>query len=228
MTTKEKRTHNNELEVEQVVSKLEQFIETNAKKIVYGVLAIIIVVGGCLALHYGYFGPQEKKASAAMFKGEQYFAKDSFELALNGNGVDYNGFESIIKNYGGTAAGNLAKAYAGICYFKLGENEKALEALKSYNGKDNMIAPAITGLIGDCYVNLGDTKEGIKYFEKAANEAANEVLSPTYLMKAGVAYESLNDNKSAAKAYKTIKEKYYNSVEAATIDKYIDRAESKN
>ena len=70
--------------------------------------------------------PQEKKAAAAIFKGEQYFAKDSFNLALNGNGADFDGFEGIIDQYGSTASGNLAKAYAGICYFKMGETEKLL------------------------------------------------------------------------------------------------------
>ena len=102
--------------------------------------------------------PQEKKAAAAMFKGEQYFAKDSFNLALNGNGADYEGFEAIIDQYGSTSAGNLAKAYAGICYFKMGDNEKALDLLKSFSGSDDMISPAITGLIGDCYVNMGNVK----------------------------------------------------------------------
>jgi tetratricopeptide (TPR) repeat protein len=168
--------------------------------------------------------PQEKKAAAAMFKGEQYFAKDSFNLALNGNGADYEGFEAIINQYGSTDAGNLAKAYAGICYFKLGENEKALDMLKSFSGSDEMISPAITGLIGDCYVNMGNVKEGISYFEKAASQANNEVISPTYLKKAGIAYESLQQYNDAVKAYTTIKEKYFNSMEAADIDKYITRA----
>ena len=85
-----------------------------------------------------------------MFKGEQYFAKDSFNLALNGNGADYEGFEAIIDQYGSTSAGNLAKAYAGICYFKMGDNEKALGLLKSFSGSDDMISPDITGLNGDC------------------------------------------------------------------------------
>ena len=227
MTTKEKGNHN-ELEVEQVVSKIEQFVETNSKKIVYGIIAIVVVVGAFLGMRYGYFNPKEEKANAAMFRGEQYFAQDSFALALNGNGTDFEGFEAIIKNYSGTDAANLAKAYAGVCYFQLGENEKALETLKSFNGKDNMISPAITGLIGDCYVNMGNVKEGIKYFEKAAKEANNEVISPAYLLKAGKAYESLNEYDNAVKAYKSIKENYNTSVEAATIDKYIDRAASKN
>ena len=88
MATKEKDT-NKELEVEEIVSKSEQFIENNSKKIIYGIIAVALVVGAVLGIKHGYLVPQEKKAAAAMFKGEQYFARDSFALALNGNGADY-------------------------------------------------------------------------------------------------------------------------------------------
>ena len=205
MATKEKDT-NKELEVEEIVSRSEQFIENNSKKIIYGIIALALVVGAVLGIKHGYLIPQEKKAAAAMFKGEQYFAKDSFNLALNGNGADYE----------------------GICYFKMGDNEKALDLLKSFSGSDDMISPAITGLIGDCYVNMGNVKEGISYFEKAAKQASNEVISPTYLKKAGIAYESLKQYGDAVKAYTTIKEKYFNSMEASDIDKYITRASALN
>lgn len=223
MATKGKDT-NAELEVEEIVSKSEQFIENNSKKIIYGIIAIALVVGAVLSIKNFYLNPQQKKAAAALFKGEQYFARDSFALALNGNGADFEGFEAIIDQYGSTDAGNLAKAYAGICYFKLGDTQKALDKLKSFSGKDEMISPAITGLIGDCYVNMGDTQKGISYFEKAAKEASNEVVSPVYLKKAGIAYESLQQYKDAVKAYTAIKDNYFNSVEAADIDKYITRA----
>jgi tetratricopeptide (TPR) repeat protein len=213
-----------ELEVGEIVSRSEQFIEKYQKNILYGVVGVILIVGAYMGFRHGYLIPREKKAAAAMFKGEQYFAKDSFALALNGNGVDYIGFETIISDYGSTKAGNLAKAYAGICHLKMGENDKALKLLKSFNGKDNMISPAITGLIGDCYVNMGNTKEGIGYFEKAAQQASNSTISPAYLKKTGLAYESLNQYKDAVKAYTAIKEKYFGSTEAADIDKYIMRA----
>lgn len=223
MATKEKDT-NKEFEVEEIVSQSEQFIENNSKKIIYAIIAITLVVGAILGFKYGYLIPQEKKAAAAMFKGEQYFAKDSFALALNGNGADYEGFEAIINQYGSTDAGNLAKAYAGICYYKMGDNQKAIDLLKSFKGKENMISPSILGLIGDCYVNMGNVKEGVSYFEKAAKEADNEVISPIYLKKAGIAYENLKEFDKAVQAYNTIKEKYYTSVEAGDIDKFITRA----
>lgn len=199
-------------------------MKKNQKQIIIGIIAVAAVVGLYLGFHYGYAIPREKKAAVALFKGEQYFAKDSFALALNGNGADFEGFESVIKEYGSTASGNLAKAYAGICYFKQGDNEKALDLLKSFSTKDNIISPAIIGLIGDCYVNSGNVKEGISYFEKAASKANNSLISPLYLKKAGIAYESLKQYKDAVKAYTSIKENYFSSQEARDIDKYIVRA----
>ena len=223
MATKGKGT-NKELEVGEIVSRSEQFIEKYQKKIIYGLGIVTLLVGSILGIRYGYLIPLEKKASAALFKGELYFGRDSFALALHGNGADYPGFESIVSDYGITRSGNLAKAYAGICYFRLGETEKAIEQLKAFGGKDQMLSPAITGLIGDCYVNLGKIKEGISYFEKASKQANNETISPIYLKKAGIAYENLKQYNDAIKVYTSIKEKYFNTEEASDIDKYITRA----
>jgi hypothetical protein len=37
-----------------------------------------------------------------------------------------------------------------------------------YDGSDKMIAPSVTGLIGDCLFNEGKVKDGIGYFVKAS------------------------------------------------------------
>lgn len=223
MATKGKHT-DKELEVGEIVSKTEHFIENNQKQLIYGIIAVAVIIGAYLGYHYGYSVPRDKKAAIALYKGEQYFARDSFALALNGNGADFDGFEAVADDFGGTTSGNLAKAYAGICNFRLGNTEKAIDYLKSFNSKDNMVSPAIIGLIGDCYVNSGNVKEAISYFEKAANKADNDVVSPIYLKKAGIAYENLKQYDDAVKAYRKIRDTYYSSREAADIDKYITRA----
>jgi len=105
-----------------------------------------------------------------------------------------------------------------------GNPEKALEYLKSFSEKAYMISPAVVGLIGDCYVNAGKVKEGISYFDKAAAKADNNIVSPIYLKKAGIAYENLKQYKDAIKVYTQIKEVYFASREASDIDKYIVRA----
>lgn len=228
MATKGKKTTNemsSAEEVGQIVSRSEQFIERNKKGIVIGVILVILVVGAILGYRYGIAAPKEKKAAAELFEGEFYFQQDSFQLALKGDGKNFIGFDQIIDKYGSTKSGNLAKAYAGICNYRLGNSKEAIALLNAYKGKDNMIAPSIVGLIGDCYVAEGNVEKAITYFEKAASQAKNEVISPLYLMKAGRAYESLNRPADALKVYKEIKEKYYTSLEAQDIDKYILRAE---
>jgi tetratricopeptide (TPR) repeat protein len=213
-----------EANVGELFSKSERFIETYKNHIIIAVAAIVLIVVAILGVRQYYFIPKEQEAQAAIFPGENYLTNQQWELALNGDGKDYNGFLGIIEDYGITQTANLAKAYAGICYYHLNKPEDALEYLKKYSAKDKIIAPAIVGLMGDCYVDLGNAAEGIKHFNKAASEADSETLSPLYLKKAGTAYESLSDYANAKKAYQTIKDKYPNSQEASDIDKFIERA----
>ena len=221
----DKRGTSAEKEVGEIVSRSEKFIENNKKNISYGIVALAVIIGAILSYNYLYLAPKNDKANLALFKGEHYFQRDSFNIALNGNGFDYDGFEYITQQYGGTKSGNLAKAYAGICYFKLGDIENAMKHLKSFSTNEDYISPAITGLIGDCYVESGNIKEGISYFEKAASKADNDLISPIFLKKAGLAYENLRQFDNAIKAYTKIKEKHAASMEAMDIDKYITRAQ---
>ncbi len=219
-----------EIEVDVMLSRSEEFIDKNKKTLMVATVAIIVLVGGFLAYHYGYQIPQEKKAVAAIYKGEHFFTKDSFNLALNGNGADYIGFEEISKKYRGTSTGNIAKAYAGVCLYRTGNYAEAEKFLKSFKATEKNVSPTVLGLVGDCYVQLDKPQEGVSYFEKAANLANNDLISPVYLKKAATVYESLNQYDAAIKAYTTIKEKYSASVEASDIDKFITRAQllSKN
>ena len=73
-----------------------------------------------------------------MYKAQNYFAVDSFQVALDGDNKDVMGFKEIASEYGITASGNLATAYAGICYYKLGQYEKAIKYLTQYDAGDDL------------------------------------------------------------------------------------------
>ena len=88
-------------EVNEALTRTEQFIEKYQKKIIIAVLIVIVVVSGILALRQYYFLPKEVKAQADLFRGEFYFQNGEFQTAIDGNGGDYNGFETIIKENGG-------------------------------------------------------------------------------------------------------------------------------
>ena len=213
-----------EKSVGEILSKTDQFVEKYLKQILTGLVVIVVIVVGVIAFRHYYLIPKEQNAENALFPGQDYFANQQWEIALNGDDVDYIGFPGIADEYRGTRSANLAKAYAGLCLYQLGDYEEALKTLKSYKGKDRLFAAQIIGAIGDCEVNLDNVKEGIAQFRKAADLANSSLLSPIYLRKAANACESLGEYKEALDIYTTIQSKYPQSPEAASIEKYIERA----
>jgi len=209
--------------VQEALSRSEQFIEKNQKILLVVVGAAVVIVCAILAFRNFYLVPRENEAEVQIFKGQQYFERDSFQLALTGDD-NFIGFEAIKDQYGMTKTANLAGAYIGLCYKELGQYDKAIAALKDFNANDELISPAIIVSIGDCYVETGKIKESIDYFLKAADKSENDLISPIALKKAAIAYEELKDYDKAVKTYTLIKEKYYNTPEGREIQKYIDRA----
>ena len=224
MSNKEEKKHDELVNVEHALTSTEAFIEKYQKQILMGVGAIVLIVLVVLAFRNFYLEPREITAENEMYKSQNFFAKDSFRLALEGTGVESIGFKGIASDYGITNSGKLAAAYAGICYYKLGQYENAIKFLSQFDGKDNYFTASVIGLTGDCYVELGDKSKAIGYFEKAGDKD-NAVMSPVYLKKAGLVYESLNQPEKAEKVYTTIKDKYPKSTEAADIDKYLARVQ---
>ncbi len=221
---KSNSTPDNLQNVENVLTRSEIFIEKYQKQIIYAVGVVVLIVLAVLALRNWYLVPRESQANAKLAVCQNYFAVDSFQVALNGDGTDQCiGFKGIIDEYSWTKAARLSNVYAGICYYHLGDYKNAIHYLKKFDADDINESYAAIGLIGDCYVNLGQTEEGIKYFLKAA-DSKNDLVSPIYLKKAGVAYESLGKYKDALAVYTKIKDQYAQSQEASDIDRYIGRA----
>lgn len=223
--TNESKAEKNFENIGEALTTSEQFLEKNQKTILTVLAIVIALVGAYLAYHYLYKVPRNEKAQSSIFKGERYFQEGQDSLALFGNGNDYLGFESVISQYKGTRTADLAHAYAGISYNRLGNNEKALEHLKKFKGGDLLLTPAVTGAIGDVYINMGKTDEAITHFQKAAKQANDQMLSPIYLKKAGEAYLSLANYDKAIETFTQIKDNYINTPEAREADKYIQQAE---
>jgi tetratricopeptide (TPR) repeat protein len=224
MSKKSEQKHDELENVEHALTSSEAFIEKYQKQLLIGVGAVVLIVLLALSFQNYYLEPREADAQNEMYKAQSFFEKDSFKVALEGDGLNFIGFKEIVSDYGITASGNLAAAYAGICYYKLGQYENAIKYLSQFDGKDTYFTASIIGLTGDCYVDLGETSKAISYFEKAAG-INNEVMSPIYLKKAGLVYESLNKPSDAEKKYTAIKEKYPKSAEASDIEKFIARVQ---
>jgi len=209
-------------EVEHALTTAEMYFEKNSKiiTIIFGAAVVIALL--LLATHRFYSLPREAKAKEQMFVAEQYFEKDSFNLAINGDG-NYPGFLDIIDDYGRTKAGKLARYYAGISNLHLGKYQEAIDYLGDFKTEDLLLAPVVLGATGDAYYELGNKEKAVKLYMEAAELNPNAFTSPVYYLKAGNLYEALGSKDKALTAYKVIKDKYAESNEGRSIDKYIAR-----
>lgn len=222
MAKKTDKTEERIVAVEEAFSKTEQFIEKNQKIILIVIGAIILVVLGYFGFKKIYLAPREKEAQSQMFMAEKYFETDSLTKALKGDG-NYLGFLDIIDQYKFTKSANLSHYYAGICYLKKGEFQNAIDQLNKFSSSDELVAPMAIGAIGDAYMELNNTDKAIDYYLKAANKRKNDLTSPMFLMKAGMAYELEGKNDLALKTYMRIKTDFGRTSEGRDIDKYIAR-----
>lgn len=214
--------------VDESLNKQEAFFEKYKKAIIYGVIALIVIIAGIIIYNTYVAAPREDKASTELAKGEALFGEEQYDKALNGDKAGFAGFLSIASDYGGTDAGNLANLYAGLCYAKLDKWAEAAEYLEKFDTKDDkMISPAAVGALGNAYAHLNQLDKAVEYLKKAAKKADNNSLSPTFLIQAGEILESQGKKDEALKLYEEVKTKYFNSMQYQTIDKYIERATTK-
>lgn len=213
------------VDVQEVYSKTETYIEENKNMLSTIAAIIIVIVGGYFAYTNFYLAPLQEEAQEEMFMAEKYFALDSFNLAINGN-AEFLGFISIVDEYGSTKAGNLAHYYLGISFLRTGQYEAAIAELKDFSSDDVLISTMALGAIGDAYLELEDADQAASYYDKAVNADENSFSSAYYLVKAGKTYELLGQYEDALERYNTVLKDHNTSSEAAQVDKLIARAES--
>jgi len=222
MAKKKTAQDDNLQELESALTKTEQFIEDNQKIISYVVGGLVIIVAAYLGFNKFYLQPKEDEALSQMFMAENYFEKDSFNLAINGDG-NYLGFLDIIDDYGVTKSANRAKYYAGISYLRLGQYEDAIDYLNDFSTNDLLLAPIAEGAKGDAYLELGEQDNALKQYKKAYAATDNELTTPVYMMKAAKLLESMDELEDALELYEKIKMDYPTSQEGSNIDKFISR-----
>ncbi|GIV35050.1 MAG: hypothetical protein KatS3mg031_2585 [Chitinophagales bacterium] len=207
-------------EREDLFSRAEAFYEKHQKAISIAggaLLAIVIIIIGITNF---YLPAQEKEAQEQIFKAQLYFEKDSFNLALNGD-ANYKGFLRIATDYAWTKTGKLAHYYAGVCYLRLGEYDKAIEHLKKFNTSEPVVKAMTLGALGDAYSETGEMEKAIKHYRKAATVARNEFITPYYLFKAALALKASGQKEEARKLFEELKYKYPDSNEGREASRYL-------
>lgn len=210
-----------ELQQEQISS--ENFFKKNQKSLTYALVAAIVLIGGFFGYTELYQKPREAKAADAMFMAEKYFANDSSNFVLNGDGQN-KGVLYIIKEFSGTKAANLAKYYAGISYFRMNDFNKSIDYLKDFSTDAKQIQAVAYGTLGDAYSSLNKVDEAVSHYKKAGEYfPEDEAISSEYLFRAAAFLELNNKTDEAIEIYTKIKNEYPKSEKGIMADKYINR-----
>ena len=217
MSEKNVMAHENE----QIIAKAQDFWTRYQKQITVALTVIVLGVGGWFAYKNFIVKPNTEKAVDAMFKAEEYYRMDSLQKALNGDGINW-GFVRVIKEYGSTDAGNLARLYAGDCYLRTGDFNNAVKQLKEYSTSDKLYQARAYKLLGDANSELGKNDEAIEYYKKSANHFPDDIHnSAEALLFAATLADKTGKTKEAIELFKEIKEKFPNTQAYNESDKYL-------
>jgi tetratricopeptide (TPR) repeat protein len=213
------------VDVQGALTRSESFLEENKRSI----LTILAAIVGLVVIWFGYreliYKPDVQVAEEEMLYAEKYFALDSIDKAMNGDGVN-KGFIDIADEYSNTPSGNLAKYYLGVCYFQKGQYQETIDNLKDFDPKGLLVGPVANSLLGDAYMELGETETAVEYYLRSANMDRNDLTTPFVLFKAGKAYEELGKYNEAIGVYEQIRTEFPDSEEGKNIDKYLAYAKT--
>ena len=205
-----------------MIAKAKDFWERNSKIISIVFTVLVLGVGGYFVYKNYIRKPKEEKATDAMFKAEEYYRKDSANLALKGDG-QYLGFLKIIDKYSGTDAGNLACFYAGVCYLKLDDNQNAIKYLKKFSSSSKPVQARVYKLLGDANGDLGKYADALDYYKKSAHvfEDDKDNSAEALFLAAYLADKVMKNQKEAIELYKEVKEKYPTTSQGIDARNYL-------
>ncbi len=223
------------VDAQEVVNASEAFFQKHGKAVITALVALIIIIVGAFVYKNYVAAPKADKASTELAVGQEFFGNEQFDIALNGDSANYEGFVKLAEKYSGTEAGNLAKLYAGLCYANLEKWEDAVKYLDKFDtADDQMVSPAAVAALGNAYAHIDQLDKAVSTLKKAAKMAdskaadgVNQSIAPTFLLQAARILESQDKKAEALNLYQEIKDKYLNSalVQSGDIDKYIERVE---
>ena len=178
-------------EINDQLTGLEQKVQDNQKKIMWGIVAVLAVICLILVWIYAVRRPGIEAADNAVGQADLTLNLGNDSLAL----VQY---KQVADDYG-YEAGNRAALNAAILLYKNKNYEEAITYLKKYSPNESLIGASSQSLMGDCYVNLKEYDKAIDCFRKAADISDNNPhYTPVFLMKEATVQRELKNYKAEA------------------------------
>ncbi len=205
LTPKKKLTrhHVKEDKLVTMYFKANEYINKHTREITYAVIGVI----GVLALSFYLVRDSriaEENASVELAKAKMEFARRDYTKT-----VDI--LKKLIDNYDGTKSAGMGTIYLAQSYLRLQDYPNAEAAFKSYlddYDDDNMLSGAAAAGIAATCDERKEYPKAAELYEKAANDYADLMFAPTWLMDAAHCYSHAGNKQSAQLALKKIIENY--------------------
>lgn len=210
----------------EALTRTENWFEKNSKKMVYVLCGLLALAAVVFAYWQLAVRPRQIKAADMIAMAQSRFESETpdYQLALEGDAAGA-GFLQVIEKYGSTATGNLARQYAGICYLRLGELDKASEFLNKYRPVKGVPGALINAqnltLRGDIAVEQERYDDAIALYEKAVGASHNDLTAPVALRKAALAAQAAGRPEQAEELAERIAVEYPHSTSAAEVEKLV-------
>ncbi len=201
-----------------------QWFDVNKKRVnmIGGILIAAVLVGW---FYLNNVSANNEKATVELAGIFSYYDSGNYQVAVNGMpGKNLTGLQSIVDNYGGTKAGNMAKFYLADAYYNMQQYDKALEYFKDCSGPNDFLEASRLAGVAACYEAKGDAKDAAEYYEKAAVKSPKGPNAADHYFNAARNYAKSGNKDEALSLYKKIKEEYPSSNVARDIDRYIAEA----
>ena len=184
-------------------------------------LCIVMGIGSILSVNH-YQRQRNERAQGAMYQAVYYFEQDAFKEMLHGDGTCI-GLLEIVKTYRFTKAANLAHFYIGVAYMHQADYTKAMQHLAKFKTKSKLLQARAWSLMGDARMEQGNYASASRYYMKAANHRPNKVFTPTYLVKAALAFENAGNKQKACNCYQRIVQAYPEAEQYGEACKHVAR-----
>lgn len=195
-------------------NKVQNFYEEHKTVVLTSIISFILVVGLGIGYYY-YSQSQEQQAQQLMTNAEEHFLNGQYELALQGSEQELTiGFEQIINNYSRTDAANLARYYAAVCHFYLGNTQDALSYMESYEAPEGIMGVAPLSFHGVLLTEMELHEEAANKYLQAAEWDQNESTTPYNLLESANAFMDAGNRARARELTERIIDEYPDSPQA--------------
>ena len=209
-----KKLKNEDLEQDLLIeysSRFMFFYNQNKAAVIGGGVGIVLAIGLTL-FYFVYSAQQEQEAQNLLGVAEQSFVQGDFERALYGDDEEFTlGFNQIARNYSRTDAGNLAKYYAAVSEYELGNFEGSLEFIREFSPPRGIMGVAPIAFHATLLTELDRYEEAAEMYIRAAEWDKNDSTTPKNLFEAALAYREAGNTDRAVELLDTILEEYPNS-----------------